>query len=186
MGSKQVRIMQVLTFIFVAAVLIGSWRLEQLDEKTASNVQFQTLSDQFAIRLGNYIKMRMAIAESLAQEMQADRVQTKEQFSQRATYLYSKFPDFQAINRINSSGQIDAVVPLEDNQTALGHDLMASERSGIFYRMMRADRKTTVTFPIKLFTGKMGFSVFVPVVKGASVGACVVAIFDMEDRKSVV
>jgi len=143
-------------------LLGGAWQLQHQNKARYARNEFQVLSQQFSIRLREFIKTRIAITERLAKSAHASML-TPENFEMHALPVYLSFPGFEAINYINGKGTIDAVVPVETNRPALNLDLMTTVHFREHFQEIMRTGQTLVSVPMELFSGEPGVAILVPV-----------------------
>jgi len=159
---KRIALVQLLLFFLTVMLLGGAWQLQHRDKARYARNEFQILSQQFSIRLREFIKTRIAITERLAKSAHASRL-APENFEMHALPVYQSFPGFEAINHINGKGIIDAVVPVETNQPALNFDLMTTVHFREHFQEIMRTGQTLVSVPMELFSGEPGVAILVPV-----------------------
>lgn len=173
-------LVRVAVFAVSLSLLAGGWIVYRQAEYHASHRQFYTLSEQVAIRLTDFVGARVRIVEALASGMEGGHFTSDQAFRERAAVLCTKFPGFQAINRVNDAGVIDVAYPLPDNEGALGHSIVLSATSGPYYRRVSEELRTVLSGRVDLFTGGSGFTAYVPVVQHGRMTGMVLGVFNME------
>ena len=180
MKRTKIEMVRVAVFAFVFMLLSGGWYAFRNTERHASDQQFHTLSQQVAIRLTDFARSRIRIAEALASGMEAGHFTSGQAFRERAAVLYEKFPGFQAINRDNSRGVIDIAYPFAENRAALDHSIAESASSGPYYRLVAEELDTLLSGRVDLFTGGAGFTAYVPVTQNGRMAGMILCVFNME------
>ncbi len=159
-------------------LLGGAWQLQHQYKARDAQNEFQILSRQFSIRLSEFLKTRIAVIELLAKSAHASRL-TPENFEMHALPVYQSFPGFEAINHINDTGVIDAVVPLEENRPALHFDLMTSVHFREHFQEIMRTGQTLVSVPMELFSGEPGIAILVPIQGDKGPVAAIAGVLDV-------
>ncbi len=120
------------------------------------------VAEQLAVRLESFIADRFTIGEHLRHEWAAGLINTIDSFTNETSSFHELYPDFQAINWIDSEGVIKWVTPVKGNQGAIGLELKKHPFAGPVLLRAWKQGEIQATGPIELAQGGKGFAVYIP------------------------
>lgn len=152
-------------FFGLSVVLILCiWRWAEHEENERIRVETRVTADQIALRLEQWIDIRVHIVERMSQMEFGNRALFEQQFRNMAASNYDLFPGMQAINFIDPGWVIRIVHPEEPNRLAFGRDLHDHSGASVPEALAEAERgdRTTRSDIIDLLQGGKGFATYTP------------------------
>lgn len=144
-----------LTAFAVTSAALYSRNLE-LQQKNKSEQIAEGISNQ----LRSEILSRISILKILAQQ-NGVRV-TDSSYRSVASAIMAEYPDFYAINFIDSVGVIKKVHPIEQNKAALGKNLLIREDVKQYLLESRLDRKPRMSHRLMTYQKVYAFTLYIP------------------------
>lgn len=169
--------MPVISFCVASAFFVASWRLAGYHEERSDRTRTALVVEQAAVRLEEYIRVRLDIAAHMAHLWDRGFLETPEQFRAHAQDVHDRFGGFIAINRVDAEGIIRQVVPEERNLPALGKDLKQHPEAAATFVASMKTGTPHVTPPLNLLQGGRGFAAYFPVKTGGEARGFVNAVF---------
>lgn len=171
MAERRTRLVPVLIFGLLALLSLLLWQMQVSHRRQILRSYTDTVADQAAIRLYDYVQTRLASLEvltgSMVQGLAArDAGRQGVDFAFLARSFYHAQPGFQAINWLDSTGVFRVVVPPERNPRVLDFDIRQHPEVSVRDAFARAERDTAVTRTdcITLLQGGEGFGTYWPVI----------------------
>jgi len=159
---KRSNLIPAAVFVLLCIAIFWVRQLTENDQIRQARNSGAIVAEQLAVRLESYIATRFAIGEHLRHEWNAGQINTPENFRSQALSFHKLFPDFQAINWVDSDGIIRWVTPEQGNQKAIGLDLKAHPVAAPLLAESVILQKTQATRPIELAQGGKGIAVYIP------------------------
>lgn len=150
-------------------------------EQEARRDEARMLSEQAALRLGEFVRARLLALEIVRLEAGHSAFVADERFDSLAEATGREYSGFQAINWMDADGVIRRVVPREPNLPALGRSISSHPgASGPAAAALRS-REPGATAPIDLMQGGRGIATYFPVVRDGELVGAVNGVFRLED-----
>lgn len=102
---------------------------------------------------------------------------TRAEWENDAKNYCADFPDFQAIEWVDTSRVVQWIVPLEGNEAKLNQNLTIEERRHTAIEATLKSHEPQVTRIVQLFRGGLGFIVYVPIYAGDKFDGWIVGVF---------
>ena len=159
-------LISITTFVVLTLLCGGvAWKIEQ-HERDLIQRQTQLTANQIAIRMEEFFTARLAIAETVRDELADGQITAHRPFVRHVMTVTDNFPGLQAINWVNEQGIITWVAPIEPNRAALGKNLLENDLAGPYLRQAMETGESFVTGNLELLQGGDGFAAYVPVPAG--------------------
>ncbi len=156
-------------FILISAAILVFWMAAGNQRMETLGIKTQLTAEQVAIRLEEYVNIRLNIISTMRWYWQKELINDEEAFTQHATYLQQSFGGVLAINWIDPDGVIRWVVPEIPNRSAKGKNLFEHPQSAETFREVVRTQSLDITPPIELFQGGEGVVAFYPLLRGDKV-----------------
>ncbi|MBN2722466.1 MAG: PAS domain S-box protein [Deltaproteobacteria bacterium] len=153
----------ILVVVSISSLGLVFWRQYESHEKKLLELKTKTTARQLALRLEEYIKIRIELVSRLQQAWMKSSVPDKQEFFSTAKRIIKDFPGLLAINWIDREGYIRWVHPFEPNKNALGKNLKKHKSARKYFLESVKSGKIVATSPITLLQGGKGFAVYLPV-----------------------
>lgn len=152
------------------------------ERRQAVNLQTATriTAEQVAIRLEQYIKVRLAEVGRMRDLWKMGVINTPPAFRTYAEGLHRDLGDLQAINWINDQEIITWIVPEEGNRGALGKDLKKNLAAAPVILKARETGQFQMTPPLELMQGGWGFATYFPLVTNEKVEGYINGVFRID------
>ena len=158
------RLVSVLVFLSLGGVFVVLWFLF----RTAEQDQLRRITAQYADEGQRRIQWLLRNRFDLLRSFQSSFAKLPsfdpDDFLHRAEMVYQAAPGFQAINWIDPTGRIQIVFPREGNLPALGRDLHSHPDAAEIFQVAEREKRPTITPPVRLFQGGLGFASYWPVI----------------------
>jgi len=162
--SKNSKIVPAILAAIMIVAVVAVWQNMRSDQEYRLSTETRNNLEHFAARLESHIASHLTVGQHLRREWEYGHISDEEGFISEALSAHLLFPDFQAINWVNSEGVIETVTPFEGNKAAIGLVIrkLASARA-TFLKAEESGRPQT-TPPITLKQLGFGFVTYVPVI----------------------
>lgn len=144
-----------LTAFAVTSAILYSHNLE-LQQKNKS----QQIAEGISNQLRSEILSRISILKILAQQNMV-RVNDNS-YRSVASAIMSEYPDFYAINYIDSSGTIQKVHPIEPNKAAMGRNLLQRDELKNYLLESRLDHLPRMSHRVMTYQKVYAFTLYIP------------------------
>ena len=161
--------------VLLAAGLL--WSQEQEARRDAARM----LSEQAALRLGEFVRARLLALEIVRLEAGNPTFVPDERFDSLAEATEREYGGFQAINWMDAEGVIRRVVPREPNLPALGRAISSHPGARGPAASALESHQPRATAPIDLMQGGRGFATYFPVVRDGQLVGAINGVFRLED-----
>jgi PAS domain S-box-containing protein len=152
--------------VALSAVLVASFLMFWIDshrhERDLLSLKTALTAQQVAIRLEDYISVRLHVAASMRDHWD-DHIDSYTTYRNHAENIVENLGGLLALNWIDAEGVIRWVVPEEPNRAAKGQDLMANPVGGPYLREAMRTGKMFVTPPLDLYQGGRGIVAYIPI-----------------------
>jgi PAS domain S-box-containing protein len=156
-------VIPIAVFAAIVTAFFVYWRGSRRHERETLSLKTSLTAQQVAIRLEEYISIRLQAAASIRGNW-TEHIDSYQTFKEHAENVVENLGGLLALNWIDSSGVIRWVVPEEPNLAAKGRDLMANPAAGPFLRQAKDTGETVVTRPLNLYQGGRGVAAYIPIV----------------------
>ncbi len=150
-------------FLGVALIFFIFWGLEYYRDREWMRGRTAFTAEQAAIRLDEFISVRINLVERMKEDWRRGVVNTPEIFADEVAGLIKEFPGLQAVNYIDQEGFIRWVVPEETNLAAKNRNLREHAGAAATFLKAEATGVTQVTPPINLLQGGRGIASYIPI-----------------------
>ena len=133
-------------------------------EHAEERERFAILADTAIKLVDHEIGVRLAILGALQDLVEHGTVRGADDFRAQATSYIDRFPGFVAINRVDATRTITAVVPYAGNANALGRHVGATSEVVTLLDTAQALHTPQATRLTRLFQGGTGIATYFPVV----------------------
>ena len=164
-------------FVLVSFVVVFFWLAAGNQRLDTLKVKTQLTSEQVAIRLEEYINIRLNIVSTMRWYWQKELINDRESFTRHASYLQQNFGGLAAINWIDPDGVIRWVVPEIPNEGAKGKSLHEHPQAASTFKETVKTGNPGVTPPIDLLQGGEGIAAYYPLLRGEKVEGYLNAVF---------
>jgi PAS domain S-box-containing protein len=153
----------IVVFSAIVAAFYIYWRFSHHHERATLSLKTSLTAQQVAIRLEDYISVRLLVATALADRW-GEYIDSYESYRNHAENVVANLGGLLALNWVDPAGVIRWVVPEEPNLAAKGRDLMTNPVAGPFLRQAKETGETRVTRPLDLYQGGRGVAAYIPIV----------------------
>jgi two-component system sensor histidine kinase/response regulator len=153
-------------FILQAVLLISTlylWHHVSLHEKRQIRQTVEAQTEVLQSEVESQITTRINALERIAKRWKIRAGTPKAEWEADALSLLEDYPNFQAIEWVDSSYHIRWIVPLKNNESGVNFDLGQETYCRLAMDIARDQNLTTLTRPVELVQGGQGFLVFVPI-----------------------
>jgi signal transduction histidine kinase/CheY-like chemotaxis protein len=165
----------------VALALVGTWVGVRQREDQGLATTTEVAARQAAPRLGDFVRARLTVVESLARERARNPEMSDADFVRRAEILEASFGGLLALNWIDDAGIIRVVVPEGPNQAALGRSVRDHPHAAPFFLEAERTFRPTLTDSLELFQGPRGVASYFPARVNGRTHGYVNGVFDCSD-----
>ena len=138
------------------------WLGSRRHERETLSLKTSLTTEQVALRLENYISVRLQVAASM-RETWNEYADSYENFKDHAEHVVENLGGLLALNWVDPAGVIQWVVPEAPNLAAKGRDLMANPVAAPFLRQAKETGEMRVTRPLDLYQGGRGVVAYIPI-----------------------
>lgn len=161
------------TFVFLVGTLVADARAREVAQAN----EIQTVLEILAARTQERVEAYLGLLRLLRDEAVDSGTMDVEFYSRGAQAIVQEFDAYQALTAINPAGVIVDIVPLRDNESALGLDIMQVPDARPALEHARETGEMGVTAPLVLAQGGRGFVVYIPVGRPPGSAGFVSAVF---------
>jgi PAS domain S-box-containing protein len=155
------------------------WRDSRRHEQETLALKTSLTAEQVAIRLEDYISVRLQVAASM-RENWGSFIDSPESFAEHAGNVVRNLGGLLALNWIDPDGVIRWVVPEKPNLAAKGRDLTVNPVAGPVLKRARDTGEIQVTQPLDLYQGGRGIAAYIPIVLDGKNHGFLNAVFRLE------
>ncbi|MDX1738411.1 MAG: ATP-binding protein, partial [Alphaproteobacteria bacterium] len=158
-------------------LLFFSWRIIASEDDQRLRVETNGHLQHFSTQIHSHFETRFSLAKLIQSKWRKEQINSKEDFEREALEIHNLYPDFQAINWINTDRVITWVVPFEENKGALGLDISKLKAPNAALENAIATNEVKTTPPIKLAQGGIGFVGYLPLYQDGKINGFLNLVF---------
>ena len=168
MHSQRLMFMPIVVFIFgLSLTLLFLFQYKEYRD-LQNEVRVNILAQSISARLEEHVGARLDVAQALARRWSANGPVTVDMFEIEADSIHTYFPDFQAINWVDSDRVTRWVTPQEGNEAAVGLDLNDLRVPRDALDIADQTSQVSLTPPIELAQGGLGIVAYIPLSRGTN------------------
>lgn len=169
-------------FILIATVTIFSSFGYYVRVRESESVMVQTAltNDQVRIRLESYINTRLKLLKLGKKLWHNRQINDEKRFREYAELQQDTYSGLLALNWVDDKRVIRWVVPEWRNRAAKNRDLSLHPIAGPVIASATRNRRLTVSPPLELYQGGLGFTVYEPLMRGQKSEGYLNAVFRLQ------
>jgi len=169
-----------LVWLSTSVATLLAWSAIRETERESASRRVDLVTQHAAMRLGDFLRSRQLVAESLASTYEDGREIDEADFERTARVVHERFEGILSINWIDADGVIVWIHPLERNRGALGKQPREHPIAAPMYLDSLEHHVVRATPPLSLFQGMPGFAVYFPVERHGEHLGMINVVFDTE------
>jgi PAS domain S-box-containing protein len=149
-------------FTVAVSIFFVFWHLSERHENAALDLKTSLTAQQVAIRLEDYISVRLYVAASLRLQW-GKNITSYESYQEHASNVVNTLGGLLALNWVDPGGVIRWVVPEAPNLPAKNQDLTINPIAGPILRRAKESGEMKVSPPLTLYQGGLGVVAYIPI-----------------------
>ena len=149
-------------FTIAVSIIFVFWHLSERHEEATLDLKTSLTAQQVAIRLEDYISVRLHVAASLRFQW-GKNITSYESYQEHASNVVNTLGGLLALNWVDPGGVIRWVVPEAPNLPAKNQDLTLNPIAGPILRRAKETGEMRVSPPLNLYQGGLGVVAYIPI-----------------------